>query len=287
MAAPSDPLELAVLAARNAAILRVSATATASIATSVYSAYGGYGTAASKGLLQAIAAVGTPESRAAQKAMYERLGELTVRATVDAYDRSVGANGHATGYRRGTGSNARLTGKLRPPIAGNVNGTIYKVVSAPQVNGGVRIELFNMKHLSQVAKHWARINFGAGVEGAGDPADSFTLRMAGTAEVLSFNSRARPAYRIPKGYWYAGGENVAPSRPTPGEAFFLRPKGKATFQQQAKFSRGFGGRNFLDAGLGAFARALPDEFNDFLVEMLSRQSRLRLRFDVQASSRRL
>lgn len=289
--ATRDPLEVAIQAVNAAAQRQLAGLVSVSLAEIVYDAYGQLGFGSSKGLLQLIAAIGSTPSRQQQRAMYQRLGELTQAKVLEAYDRDVGNGGlNATGYRAGTGRNARLTGRLRPVLASNASGTIYRIVGAPQSKGGVRIELFDTKVLDRRARHWARINFGAGREAAGETPARFRLSGLGGASVeLSLNQGPRPAYRIPKGYWYdsPGGENVAPFRPTPGEAFYLRRQpGGGQFQQQPKITAGHGGAHFLDEGLGAFARALPDEFQEMIRSHLGARSRLKIRFDVTGSSRR-
>ncbi len=266
---------------------QVSIASAFSLTAILADAYAKMGQAVSKGITEAMDRVGSPASRAQQKAMFEKVGEATKDAVLTAYDREIGGNGHATGYRRGTGRNGRLTGRLRPVLAANRNGTIYKVVAGPQASGGVRLQMFDTKTLDDRARHWARLNFGAGVAGAGSPR-SYRLKIGRSTEDLSFGQGPRPGFRIPRGYWYAGpgGENVAPSLPVAGEAFYLRRQpGGGQFKQESKITRGIGGVHFLDEGLRTAAQALPVGINQLLVEMLGSKSRLRLRYDVAGSSR--
>jgi hypothetical protein len=110
---------------------------------------------------------------------------------------------------------------------------------------------------------------------------------AGGSIELTLGQGARPAFRIPRGYWYGeSGEHVPPSAPVAGESFYLRRRNPGDrFAQTPKITRGFAGRGFFDEGLGVFARALPDEFNDMITEHLGSRIRLRFRFDVVGSSR--
>lgn len=247
-----------------------------SMARIVGDAFGKLGGAASVGLTRLVGELATPPSRAQQRAMYERLGEATRTAVVETYDSEIGENPHAR-YRGGTGKNQRLTGRLRPLLAGNVGGTIYRVVNAPNSNGGVRIELFNPKAMNARAQHWARLNFGAGAAGlASSPARTYQIGLRGAGQTVGFRTGPRPAFRIPKGWWFEGGENVPPGMPVAGSAFYLRPITKATAAPQTPMiTRGIGARRFLDAGLDIFARQVSPAFNELVREQIGSRSRLR------------
>ncbi len=253
-------------------------------------AYAQVGFAASKGLLQSIDAVSKPPSAELLRKMYTKLGELAKREVIEAYEERVDSNGHATEYRRGSGKNQRLTGRIKPLLTRNTEGTIYSVEGS---GTNVRLELFNARALNTRAKHWRRLNFGAGAEGAsGGGVRTYRIGgVSGSNLQLSFKQTSRPAYRIPKGYWYdrPGGTNVKPSTTAePGGAFYLiRKRGDdgPRYQQEPKFSRGFSGRRFLDAGLAAVARATDDAFNKLIRDMIGQQTRLKFKFDVVGSSR--
>jgi hypothetical protein len=239
---------------------------------------------ASQGLKASVEALATPPSRADQRAMYERLGEATRQAVLDQYDREIENNGHAR--YRASGVSQRLTGRLRPLLDGNVDGTIYRIVGGPNRNGGVRIELFNPAALNARARHWARLEFGAGTEAAGDRPRRFTFGLRGAQVALQLGGGPRPGFMIPKGYWVENGEVVAPGAPVQGSKFYLAggvPAGlsrRGVPAQRPMVTVGFAGRHYLEAGLAEFADRAPTEFNRMIVDTLGSRSRLRFTYTV-------
>lgn len=232
----------------------------------------------SKALADALERLAEPPDRAEQRAMYTRLGEGTVNAVLAEYDNEIGSNGHAQ-YRAGSG---RLSGRLRPVLAGNVDGAIYRVVNGPTRSGGVRIELFNQRPLDARAAHWARLNFGA-APAETQTSPTFRIQFRNRAIPLTFGASPSKGFMIPAGFWVEGGEHVPPGMPVAGSAFYRRlPSGveRRYRPSKAKLTAGIVGHWFLDAGLAYFAREAPDEFNAMIDRVSKSRMRVAFRYDV-------
>lgn len=121
----------------------------------------------------------------------------------------------------------------------------------------------NVKELNREARHWARLNYGAGSVGKGSRRQ-FQVKWSDlVVGVISLDKPARPAFKAPTGYFVHGasGESQRFDEGRRGMDQF-RPRGSAMHP-----TRGIVARNFLDAGLKTIADEFPNRYQDLYREL--------------------
>jgi hypothetical protein len=183
-------------------------------------------------------------SRPALAHAHERVADRAQRAMLQQYESTLNP-GHSAirGYR----PKSRLTGRL-----GNVlNDPDFVLASANGIAYG------NITRLNKEARHWGRLNFGAGPR-AGRQGGTHAVRLAGGANfTLRSQGFASPNILMPEGYWRTAGGSFRSNKTGGGfsvDKFF--PTGKVANIP----TQGTRARNFLDAGVEEMARALPQEY---------------------------
>lgn len=138
------------------------------------------------------------------------------------------------------------------------------------------LRFINITSLNRTARHWARLNAGAGPIGKGSRR-RFQVRWSNLVVAsLGLDQQARPGFFLPRGYWFsrqAGAVVPAGSSPTGTDEFY--PMGTGPFRGRRRLdgvragghsgpglarrrpSKGIKARNFLDAGVATIARELP------------------------------
>lgn len=212
------------------------------------------------GELRAMAhAFDTRNDRGEFQKIHQRVGELAQDSVLRSYDQLVTAQegpASRTHYRAGQD---RLPRTLRKALA-------RKDLFEATPDG---LRWLNETMLNAEARHWKRINFGAGGLGQG----SFThFNATFNGLVLAsfgYDEPARPAFKMPRGFWIGpGGERVAAGQNPAGSDLFYPPSRRpagvrglngqgAGRRQQGRRTRGIRGKNFLDAGLARIATELP------------------------------
>lgn len=209
--------------------------------------------------------------------MNQALGEMGQRSVLASYDQSVTARqnklGNAFPYRRrAVGRNRRYAG-----------GMLRSVLAAPSFFRATPDSLLfiNEARLNKAAKQWARLNAGAGAR-AGSARRPMEVRWSNVVVgVLGVGMAPRPSYSMPRGYWFARSEGavVSASAGRRGRDEFY-PAGTGPFRGRTRVerrvkggdpagpglmagrggkrpSKGFRGRQFLDAGTDRIADQYP------------------------------
>lgn len=137
----------------------------------------------------------------------------------------------------------RLTGKLDEYFDG------------PELNQSTafRISFLNVQELNENARHWMRINYGAG-DAAGPSEDAPSAIIFGESFEIGSppGLGKRPTPMIPKGMWREGGGyggSIKPDRSRAGSDAFFPMLGATEF----KPTRGIRAHHFIQAGFAAVA----------------------------------
>jgi len=208
-----------------------------------------------------------PELRAA----YNAVAFAGQQAVLRAYDRNVEQPRIVGSYAR----HNRLSGELEPALedpkfySANADGILFG----------------NQRLLDQRARHWRRLNFGAGSRSVRIQPSQGVLRIYGAnVGVLRLVRRKSPGFQLPPGVFI--GRDGKPSRP--GSAFSLSDYQRQVSRNRVRTGRGFSAlnttasqfrpapsavakelglrwlptkgiaaRHFIDAGLPVIARRLP------------------------------
>ncbi len=137
-----------------------------------------------------------------------------------------------------------------------------------------------MRRMNQEARHWARLNAGAGPIGQGSRG-RFPVRWSNLVVAsLGLDMDARPAFFLPRGYWFSPGEGLVspnagrtgkdefyPQGTSPGGPFsHLRSRRRLDGKKagghegpglaRRRPSKGIRGRQFLDAGVARIGQEL-------------------------------
>lgn len=185
--------------------------------------------------------------------VHQRIAENAQNATLAAYDGRDRKGPRA--YRTDdTGNNRRYAG-----------GALRRALAAPDFYRATQngIAFGNVSVLNKEARHWARIAFGAGAIGTGAHS-SFAVRWSNLVVAsLGLDVPARPAFTIPRGYFYAPGTKQVQRAGTPGTGEFYpvgsrKPgtRGRPTIQGRM-LTRGIEGTDFFSPGLRVIATELP------------------------------
>jgi hypothetical protein len=119
--------------------------------------------------------------------------------------------------------------------------------------------------LSQEAKHWARLNYGAGAKTAQYAPASVTLTLFGTPlGVLVDDSPKRRAFIIPRGIWV--GDAAEGSQDTGGHILFgdATPGFYPTSRKPYKVTKGIAARRFFDAAIVYLGANMTFAYEDLM-----------------------
>lgn len=159
-------------------------------------------------------------------------------------------------------------------------GALARALSSPSfyeaTASGVRI--INRDQLNAEAKHWRRLNFGAGAAGQGSPAPrQFEVRWSGlVVAAFGLQPDVRPAFRIPRGFWIAGGQRA--SGRVEGAEFFPtgelpRGLGRIGGPAKARMTAGIAAAQFLDAPVRRMAIEFPRAYEQFYRDLYAELGR--------------
>lgn len=169
------------------------------------------------------------------------LAHLMQEAVVNAYNANVIALQRVPSYREGQG---------RFPLA------LGRALASEEFAKGTGsgISFINTDLLDSVARHWARLNYGAAPNAGGLDAPSFNVAFGDVSFPLHLGGDPRPGFSVPNspgkfGYFKNGGEFHISSK------FGMTPRPSKT---------GIGARRFLDAGLGALAKRFGPVYTAYL-----------------------
>lgn len=232
--------------------------------------------------LAEVFAQGVAPSR--RREMFEEVGGLAQRSTLNSYGQTVTRRKRAAGfnpYQRVKPQNVRFAGgKLKGALASK---RFYR--ATPE-----GIDFINETVLNKAARHWMRLNAGAGRVGRGSKR-RFEVRFSNlVVAALGVNMDPRPAFSMPRGFWFnrAEGQLVAPgANPRGTDEFYPvgegpgaktpadlagSPRGRGRTRRGGRAARGsptrgIEARNFLDAGVARIARELPIQYENLYARL--------------------
>lgn len=181
----------------------------------------------------------------ARQQINDRLAKEMQSAVKTAYAQNVLARQSVPSYRAGQGRFPQALGSA--------------IDSADfAVGTGVGIAFINTDLLDNAARHWARLNYGAGGNPDGLEAPSATIAFGDVSFSLRLGGGARPAFNIPAAPGRFGYFNKV------GQFYPGLPKDKSDVPLRSRPTKGIGARRFLDAGLQALAVGFSPAYNDYL-----------------------
>lgn len=221
---------------------------------------------------------------------FTAIGEEANIATVAAYERVHAARNSPASYRQGNG---RYSG-----------GLLARALASPEMYlaGTNGVSWPNFSFMDQVARQWARLNFGAGpraqaglnasgIEEGGIATSASSVKVFGDElNTLSSGMRLslasfRPgsAFFIPAGFWTAGGQQVGPDTGRTGsDAFYpggsafannqslKAAKGQASNNfQRRKLTQGVAAWGFLNAGISSIAQNGPVVISSLVLDAVN------------------
>lgn len=242
-----------------------------------------------------IAAVAEADSRTAQqvkkvaetfqrgiapgqrKEMFDKIGSRAQKSVVKSYDQVVtrGANARGNRYPYRVGA--------RQPNKRYAGGKLRAALNSPRFYEATAdgLRFINVDYLNRTARHWARLNAGAGPRGQGSRR-RFTVTWSNLAvAAIGVDQAPRPGFYLPRGYWwtrgagqvvsadpgrigqdefYPMGIGPARKRTRPDSGAHRKPGpyvGPGAGIGKRRPSLGIKARNFLDAGAETIARELP------------------------------
>lgn len=185
-----------------------------------------------------------------RKRLHDDIGRRAQQAVLNAYAQTVTARKRTPSYRLG---DRYAGGRLRAAIASS---SFYEATPRG-------LTFINRDVLDREAKHWHRLNFGAGARGGGGRR-LYEIRWGGlVAATIGFDDGPSKAFGLPEGF-FLGPEG----RPVPwGSA----PRSSQPFVALRKPQRfptsGIAARRFLDTGVATIARMLPRAYQDYYREI--------------------
>lgn len=189
----------------------------------------------------------------AMQRIHSDVASVAQAAVLARYDETVEAEKKVPSYRIGdrfSGGVLRSALAQRSMVVGTVEG----------------IDYIDQDVLNQEAKHWQRLNFGAGEAGRANRPGSFRFIFDGRVlGHFEFRAGPRPEFYLPWGFWKepGGGEVAgASSRRGHDEFYVRREKNRPQFMPNP--TRGIEAREFLDAGLEVMAQELPGRYQQQL-----------------------
>lgn len=176
---------------------------------------------------------------------------------------------------------AAQRGKLRPAVydpprprkgkkGGRDEGGIEKIINAPYLAVGTPtgVEFGPIKLMDRDARHWARINYGAGDRGEGTHR-AFSVRFSNLPALeYTIDEPARPGYGLPIGQ-FKGPDGRWQPRSYGGRDGAFYPRGKS----QVFPTKGNAGFHMLDAGIARFFDLFPAVYGDLFREVLPSSAR--------------
>lgn len=247
-------------------IARLQRTYIAAIASSLADAVDGANSATAKTLQEIGRAIQQGVAPEEFRRAHQTIGEAAQRAVLNSYAQVVTARKTVPSYRlESAGANTRYAGgKLKAALG---NGRFFVATE----HG---IEFINIQLLDGAARHWARLNAGAGSVGGGSRR-TFDVQWSNLV-VASLGLEMNPSapFTVPKGYWWnpSSGQPVAPGANGTSQFFPLgsgpRSRARASLSassegrrssvplQRQRVTRGIVARNFLDAGVARIATDL-------------------------------
>lgn len=200
-----------------------------------------------KVMLEALRAEAIP--RAARQQMWTEIGVAAQRSLVQGY------------------TSRRLRRPIGPYRAGDdrYSGALGKALRSESMWRATPYGLYfiNRDVLDKEARHWRRLNFGAGAGGKEGITAPGHFPVSGLGMMMGLAPDPRPPFRIPPGYWIGQGTFQSPSTERVGQdAFYLARHGglvagsrSAALAQSAGrlsrsgMTRGIASRNFLDPAI--------------------------------------
>lgn len=179
--------------------------------------------------------------RTARQAMWERIGTAAQRSLVASYA--------GRRYRRPIGSY-----RVGDRYSG---GALARALSNPDMVKATAFGLYfiNVDRLDREARHWRRLNFGAGAGGAEGIEAPGQFPVTGMGLMIGLEPDPRPSFTMPRGLWLSrGGVRQPPSTDRVGQDAFYLASGSG-YEQSGGFgiradagriTRGIASRNFLD-----------------------------------------
>lgn len=191
------------------------------------------------------ASAARPYMRAANAALADDIQA----AILDAYDENVAAKKHFPSYRVGEtnskGEPSRYSG-----------GALRRALSKPSmVNSSAnRVQFIDVGLLDREAKHWYRLNYGAGsAPGRAQPVYDWQLGGQSLGQLTLRDPPSGP-FSIPHGIWSTGEGGLPPG---------FYPRGPSNIP-----TKGIGARRFLDAGFEKFSERFPIVYGDLLQQFV-------------------
>lgn len=186
-------------------------------------------------------------TRSARQQMWDTIAESARRSTISAYSNRK-LKRPAGSYQR----DSRLSGALKKALS---NPEIIKASPTGLV-------MFNRDILDKEAKHWRRLNFGAGEGGReGDLTAPGQFPVTGMGMLMGLEPDPRPKFGLPKGFFIGAGDV--------GDNPFHATKGPQKYP-----TRGIAARNFLDAPMKLVAREIKPNLDRLWESQFADASRL-------------
>lgn len=141
------------------------------------------------------------------------------------------------------------------------------------------LRFINADLLDAEARQWRRLNFGAGGGSGGGitPPQTFNVSWADVVIAsLGLTADPRPAFRLPRGYWFEGEKRVGASQSSRSGRFFYAgspdtPPGRIGRPGPSRVTRGIASANFLDRGVARIANDLPRGYLTLFDELYQRE----------------
>lgn len=207
--------------------------------------------------------------------IHRDVGKQAQSSVVRSYGQTVKRNGGPSGYRSSEGKWQRYAG-----------GRLGAALAAPGFYEATQegLSFINIDLLNRTAAQWARLNFGAGSRGKSSAQLEFPIHF-GTLVVaaIGLNEAARPAFSMPRGYFFDGQNSIAPNSGRLGQdAFYVMGTGPRAAARRAftsaeastgviisprKTTRGIKARNFLDAGVFTIADQIPRRYKSLMDQL--------------------
>lgn len=199
----------------------------------------------------------------AMRRMHGRVADSMYQAVLEAYQSDVEATRNKAYDAQRQGRN-RNYGRLGDAIFSDRSLIVRSTRSG--------IVYVDKKRLDEVASHWRRLNFGAGLRGRIGGRVDVPVTLGGAAVFrLGFRNRPSKSFSMPEGVFLDKAGNQHPSK--------LMPSGIHAFVPQAREltipTLGIRGRNFLNAGLFAYAESFPVELNRMFQDDLLNHKKVR------------
>lgn len=178
----------------------------------------------------------------------KRVAEAAHRTLIEYYDKEVTSRKRHQSYRIGMN---RYSG-----------GVLKRALQSPEMFAvsAESIAFPNEDILDREAKHWYRLNFGAGTE---EQARTHVLRLWGQSSQFYVNRPAAPAFQMPIGRWGDLAYNGSPG----GYGFY--PRGTSKLPKLSTIR----GRFYLEGAVEGMVRAIPKEYNAMIKRVISESAK--------------